>query len=42
VTNKTASADGNYAFPVTGVRLTMNSGSGSVKLKLIQAGVIGN
>lgn len=34
-----ASADGNYAFPVTGIRVTVNSGDGSATLKLIQAGV---
>jgi hypothetical protein len=34
-----ASADGNYAFPVTGIRLTVNSGAGSATLKLIQAGI---
>lgn len=32
-------ADGNYAFPVTGVRLTVNSGAGTATLKLIQAGI---
>lgn len=32
-------ADGNYAFPVTGIRLTVNSGGGSATLKLIQAGI---
>lgn len=34
-----ADADGNYAFPVTGIRLTVNSGAGSATLKLIQAGI---
>ena len=34
-----ANADGNYAFPVTGVRLTVNSGGGTAKLNLIQAGI---
>jgi hypothetical protein len=34
-----ASADGNYAFPVTGIRLTVNSGAGTATLKLIQAGI---
>lgn len=34
-----ASADGNYAFPVTGIRVTVNSGAGSATLKLIQAGI---
>ena len=31
--------DGNYAFPVTGIRVTVNSGGGTVTLKLIQAGI---
>ena len=35
----TAAADGNYAFPVTGIRITVNSGAGSATLKLIQAGI---
>jgi len=34
-----ANADGNYAFPVTAIRITMNSGAGTVTLKLIQAGI---
>lgn len=34
-----ASADGNYAFPVTAIRVTVNSGAGSVTLKVIQAGI---
>lgn len=34
-----ANADGNYAFPVTGIRVTVNSGAGSATLKLIQAGI---
>jgi hypothetical protein len=31
--------DGNYAFPVTGIRITVNSGGGTVTFKLIQAGI---
>lgn len=34
-----ANADGNYAFPVTAIRITVNSGTGSVTLKLVQAGI---
>lgn len=34
-----ANADGNYAFPVTGIRITMNSGDGSVVMKVVQAGI---
>ena len=32
-------ADGNYAFPVTAIRLTVSSGAGTATLKLIQAGI---
>lgn len=31
--------DGNYAFPITGVRLTVNSGAGTATLNLVQAGI---
>ena len=34
-----ANADGNYAFPVTGIRVTVNSGAGTATLKAIQAGI---
>jgi hypothetical protein len=33
-----ANADGNYAFPVTAVRLTVSAGSGTVALTIVQAG----
>lgn len=39
VAGLSVSADGNYAFPVSGVRVTVNSGSGTATLKLIQAGI---
>lgn len=42
VVGKTASSDGNYAFPVTAYRLTINSGTGTVEFSYIQAGIIGN
>jgi hypothetical protein len=32
-------ADGNYAFPVTGIKLLVNSGDGTATLKLVQAGI---
>ena len=35
---KTDNQDGNYAFPVLQVRLTVNSGGGTATLTLIQAG----
>ena len=36
VAAQTASKDGNYAFPVRAVRLTVNSGTGSVAMTLLQ------
>jgi hypothetical protein len=39
IASQAANADGNYAFPVTGIRLTVNSGGGTASLKLIQAGI---
>ena len=39
VADLAADQDGNYAFPVTGIRITVNSGGGSVVMKLIQAGI---
>lgn len=39
VASQATNQDGNYAFPVTGIRLTVNSGGGTATLKLIQAGI---
>lgn len=39
VASQAANADGNYAFPVTGIKLLINSGPGSATLKLVQAGI---
>jgi hypothetical protein len=39
VASLAANADGNYAFPVTGVKVLVNSGSGTATLNLIQAGI---
>jgi len=36
-----ANADGNYAFPCTAVRVTVNSGAGSVSMTVVQAGMPG-
>jgi archaellum component FlaF (FlaF/FlaG flagellin family) len=36
-----ANADGNYAFPCTAIRLTVNSGDGSATLTVVQAGMPG-
>ena len=38
---QTVGGDGNYAFPVSAIRLTVNSGAGSATLTLIQAGMPG-
>ena len=35
---KTATADSNIAYPVTGVRVKLNSGTGSITFTAIQAG----
>lgn len=39
VADKTANEDGNYAFPVTGVKLLVTAGDGTASLQLIQAGI---
>jgi hypothetical protein len=39
VANATASTDGNYAFPVTAIRITGTAGAGTATLRLIQAGI---
>jgi len=36
-----SNADGNYAQPPRGVRLTIVAGAGTATLKLVQAGVMG-
>lgn len=36
--NGTDSIDGNIAYPVTGIRIVLNSGTGSVVFTIIQAG----
>lgn len=36
---KVSTLDGNYAFPVQGIRVKMDSGSGEVRLVLLQAGI---
>lgn len=42
ITGKTASFDGNYAYPVTAVRLTVTAyTSGSVTMTVVQAGMPG-
>lgn len=39
VTGESTSQDGNYAFPVTGIKVLVNSGGGTATLNLIQAGI---
>lgn len=39
VASQTTNQDGNYAFPVTGIKLLVTAGSGTATLKLIQAGI---
>lgn len=36
---KTDNQDGNYAFPVTGVKVLVTAGDGTATLNLIQAGI---
>lgn len=36
---QTANAVGNYAFAVRGVRITVNSGTGSAQMTLVQSGI---
>jgi hypothetical protein len=36
---QTTNKDGNYAFPVTGIKVLVNSGTGTATLKLLQAGI---
>jgi archaellum component FlaF (FlaF/FlaG flagellin family) len=39
VANVADDQDGNYAFPVTAIRITVNSGGGSVTMNVVQAGI---
>lgn len=38
---QSANADGNYAFPVTAVKVLVNSGTGTATATVIQAGMPG-
>lgn len=38
LSSKSANADGNYAYPVNGIRLNVTAGTGSVTLYILQAG----
>ena len=39
VAGETTNQDGNYAFPITGVKVVISSGTGVVTMKLVQAGI---
>lgn len=39
VVDEEANADGNYAFPVTGIKVLVTDGTGTATLKLVQAGI---
>lgn len=39
VVDETANADGNYAFPVSGIKVLVTAGDGTATLNLIQAGI---
>ena len=39
VAGQTANADGNYAFPITAMRLTVTAGTGTATISAAQAGV---
>lgn len=41
IVDQTAKADGNYAFPVSAVRLNVSASDGDVTFILIQAGIRG-
>ena len=39
VASASTSQDGNYAFPVTGIKILVNSGGGTAVMNLVQAGI---
>jgi hypothetical protein len=39
ISGKTTNQDGNYAFPVTGIKVLVNSGDGTATIKLVQSGI---
>ena len=39
VVDETTNQDGNYAFPVTGIKVLVTAGDGTAALKLIQADI---
>jgi hypothetical protein len=39
LTSKTGNEDGSINFPITAIKVLVNSGTGSVTLKVVQAGI---
>ena len=39
IASESTNQDGNYAFPVTGIKLLVNSGGGTATMNLVQAGI---
>jgi hypothetical protein len=39
ITSKTGNEDGSINFPITGIKVLVNSGSGSVIMNVVQAGI---
>ncbi len=39
IASKTDAQDGNYAFPVTGIKLLVTSGNGAATMSVIQSGI---
>ena len=39
IAGKSDNQDGNYAFPVTGIKVLVTAGDGTAKMNLLQAGI---
>lgn len=39
IASKTDNQDGNYAFPVTGIKVLVSSGNGTATMSVLQAGI---
>jgi len=39
IASKTDAQDGNYAFPVTGIKLLVSSGNGTATMSVVQSGI---
>jgi hypothetical protein len=40
ITSKTGNEDGSINFPITGLKVLVNSGTGSVVFNVVQAGIV--